>query len=110
MISRVSRSAIPFVRAGTREPIEALRQAEIRASSRSLRWTGVVAELGVNPSWETDHLAVAGHYIAINLADAPLRFERKQAAVRDHPRRARPYPVIAVRRREALAALRAAGC
>ncbi|WP_437329544.1 helix-turn-helix domain-containing protein [Sorangium sp. So ce381] len=75
--SRAFRSAIPFVRAGTREPIEALRQAEIRASSRSLRWTGMVAELGVNPSWETDHLAVAGHYLAINLADAPLRFERK---------------------------------
>jgi AraC family transcriptional regulator len=68
-------SAIPFRRRPSGEPIDALSGARILVSSRGRGWQGVLAEQGENGPWETDGLAVEGHYVAVNLASDPLRFE-----------------------------------
>lgn len=69
------RSDIPFQRPASGERVDALSGARIVASSRGRGWDGVLAERGENGPWETDDLAVAGHYLAVNLAAEPLRFE-----------------------------------
>jgi AraC family transcriptional regulator len=55
--------------------VDALSDARILVSSRSLGWPGVLAEAGDNRSWEVDDLTVAHHYLAMNTAPAPLTFE-----------------------------------
>jgi AraC family transcriptional regulator len=68
-------SAIPFRQRASGEPVDALSGARILVSSRGRGWEGVLAEGGENGPWETDGLAVDGHYLAVNLAPEPLRFE-----------------------------------
>jgi AraC family transcriptional regulator len=68
-------SAIPFVEPRSRARVAALGGARIEVSSRGRGWDGVLAERGVNGVWETDGLAIAGHYVAVNLGGAPLSFE-----------------------------------
>lgn len=70
-------SAIPFLDAGSRKPVEALEGARLLVSSRALGWPGVIVEAGENDFWEVDELTVAHHYLAMNLGDEPLRFEVK---------------------------------
>lgn len=73
------RSAIPFQRPASGERIDALSGARIVVSSRGRGWEGVLAEEGENGRWETDDLAVEGHYLAVNLAPEPLCFEAHEA-------------------------------
>src|SRR5262245_48093122 len=70
-------SALSFREAGSGVPQRALAGAEVLASSRGLAWPGVLVEAGRNDSWETNDLVVDGHYLVVNLADAPLCFEQR---------------------------------
>jgi AraC family transcriptional regulator len=73
------RSSIPFRRPVSGEQVDALSGARILVSSRGRGWDGVLAEGGENGPWETDDLAVGGHYVAVNLSPEPLRFEVHEA-------------------------------
>jgi AraC family transcriptional regulator len=72
-------SAIPFRKAGSREPASALRDATVLVSSRALPWPGVLVESGRTDRWETNDLVTDGHYLVVNLADESLSFEQKGA-------------------------------
>lgn len=71
------RSAVPFVDAGSGEPLDALAGARIVASSAGLGWADVHVEVGRNDVWEVDDLTVLAHYLALNTDSAPLAFEAK---------------------------------
>jgi AraC family transcriptional regulator len=73
------RSAIPFLDARSRRPVDALEDTSLVASSKRLGWSGIVVEAGSNDTWEVDDLTVAHHYLAMNVGDAPLHFEVKEA-------------------------------
>jgi AraC family transcriptional regulator len=68
---------VPFADAGSGEPLDALADARIIASSAGLGWTDVHVEIGRNDAWEVDDLTVLSHYLALNLDSAPLVFEAK---------------------------------
>ncbi len=69
------RSAIPFLDARSRRPVDALEDTTLVVSSRRLGWSGIVVEAGSNDTWEVDDLCVAHHYLAMNVGDEPLHFE-----------------------------------
>lgn len=71
------RSAIPFLDARSRQPVDALESTQLVVSSQALGWPGVVVEAGGHDGWEVDDLTVAHHYLAMNVGDEPLRFEVK---------------------------------
>jgi AraC family transcriptional regulator len=51
------------------------RDTVVLASSRQLGWDGAAAELGRSRAWEPVEVAVAGHYLAINVDSKPLPME-----------------------------------
>jgi AraC family transcriptional regulator len=73
------RSAIPFLDARSRQPVDALEETHLLVSSQSLGWPGVVVEAGANDTWEVDDLTVAHHYLAMNVGAEALHFEVKGA-------------------------------
>jgi hypothetical protein len=59
------KSRIPFIAAGSGQPVRALAEARILASSQGHGWGGLYAEVGYSPSWEVRELSTAGHYLAL---------------------------------------------
>jgi AraC family transcriptional regulator len=74
-----SESTIPFRDARSGRSVAALPHTRILITSRTLSWPGLLVEAGRTEFWETDDVAPDGHYLAINLDDEPLSFERKGA-------------------------------
>jgi AraC family transcriptional regulator len=70
-------SSIPFRDARSGRSVAALPHTRILMTSRTLPWPGLLVEAGRTEFWETDDVAPDGHYLAINLADELLSFERK---------------------------------
>lgn len=70
-------SSLPFVDGSSGKDINGLQEAKIEFSSKNLGWDRLVVEKGVQHGWETDDFCIPGHYIAINLSNKPLSFERK---------------------------------
>jgi AraC-like DNA-binding protein len=67
-----------FYHSKTGEPDELVsRETVVLASSRPLGWDGAVAESGTSSVWEPTDLALAGHYLAINLDSKPLPTETR---------------------------------
>jgi AraC family transcriptional regulator len=71
------RSAVPFIDARSRQPVDALETSRLLVSSEALGWPGVLVEAGSADTWEVDDLTVAHHYLAMNVGAEPLRFEVK---------------------------------
>jgi AraC family transcriptional regulator len=71
------RSAVPFADAGSGEPLDALADARIIATSAGLGWADVHVEVGRNDAWEVDDLTVLSHYLALNIESVPLVFEAR---------------------------------
>ncbi|KYF49300.1 hypothetical protein BE08_45655 [Sorangium cellulosum] len=71
------RSAVPFVASSSSEPVDALASARIQVSSADLGWPEVHVEVGYNPSWDVDDLAVRAHYLALNTDPHALTFEAR---------------------------------
>jgi len=78
-MERASSSAIVFLDARTRQPVDALDSASTTLTSRRLGWPGIVVEAGHKPWWEVDDLTVAHHYLALNVDPSPLRFDVRGA-------------------------------
>ncbi|MBI5748693.1 MAG: helix-turn-helix transcriptional regulator [Nitrospinae bacterium] len=70
-------SSIPFVEGISGKRINGLEGAGIQFSSKNLGWDGVVVEKGVQHGWDATDFSVSGHYLAINLSNVSLSFERK---------------------------------
>ncbi|MBI4379549.1 MAG: helix-turn-helix transcriptional regulator [Nitrospinae bacterium] len=70
-------SLIPFVDDISGKRINGLEGAGIQFSSKNLGWDGVVVEKGVQHGWDATDFSVSGHYLAINLSNVSLSFERK---------------------------------
>lgn len=73
--SDIGSSAIVFLEAQSRRPVDALANARTTLTSRRLAWPGLIVEAGHKPSWEVDDLTVAHHYLALNVDPHPLRFD-----------------------------------
>ncbi|WP_438024860.1 helix-turn-helix domain-containing protein [Sorangium sp. So ce233] len=71
------RSAVPFVASSSSEPVDALASARIQVSSADLGWPEVHVEVGYNPSWDVEDLAVRAHYLALNTDPHALTFEAR---------------------------------
>jgi len=77
LYNRPFTSSIPFADSISGKRINGLQEAKIEFSSKNLGWEGLIVEKGAQHSWETDDFYIPGHYIAINLSNKPLSFERK---------------------------------
>lgn len=77
LYSRPFTSLIPFVEGISGKRINGLQGARIEFSSKNLGWDGIAVEKGVQHGWDATDFSVPGHYLAINLSNVSLSFERK---------------------------------
>jgi AraC family transcriptional regulator len=68
-------SSVRFLDARSGRDVRAFAGTTILASSAALSWPGLLVETGRNEGWCVDQIAVAKHYLAINLDDRPLAFD-----------------------------------
>src|SRR4051794_24515055 len=70
------------------QDVDAMHDSTVLTSSRDLGWNGLIVESGHSRVFEPNDVAMAGHYLAINLGDEPLAIEKR--ARRDFTRIAVP--------------------
>ncbi len=66
------KSEVRFHRGAHSDTVRVLDHARITASSETFGWKGVLLEVGENNGCEVDELMVDGHYVGIQLNDAPI--------------------------------------